>query len=118
MGIRTQSSIRIHRGARGGSTPLSTVPERKPPTEFRIPLSPENAGLIAVGDRLELIRSADEFTSLAPGARGTVSLVDALGTVHMDWDDGGHLGLVLEEDRAYLVLDLIKDSERIADIDS
>lgn len=46
------------------------------------------------GDRIELISCSDPYTRLEPGERGTVALVDALGTVHVDWDSGSHLGLI------------------------
>jgi hypothetical protein len=46
------------------------------------------------GARVELIHCADPHTRLVPGAHGTVTLVDALGTVHVRWDSGAQLGLV------------------------
>jgi hypothetical protein len=51
------------------------------------------------GDRVELVSTDDPCTSLRPGARGTVTLVDSLGTVHVTWDDGSTLGLVPGRDR-------------------
>lgn len=48
--------------------------------------------------RVELIRCSDPFTRLQPGERGTVVLVDSLGTVHVEWDSGSTLGLVPGED--------------------
>jgi hypothetical protein len=50
------------------------------------------------GDRVRLIRCNDPYTRLAPGDLGTVTLVDDLGTVHVDWDSGSRLGLVPGED--------------------
>lgn len=50
------------------------------------------------GDRVELVHTSDGYTKLRPGALGTVSLVDSLGTVHVDWDDGSKLGLIPGED--------------------
>lgn len=52
--------------------------------------------IAAKGDRVQLIRCTDEYTRLQPGALGTVVLVDATGTVHVNWDDGAKLGLVYE----------------------
>lgn len=37
----------------------------------------------------------DPYSRLRPGTEGTVSTVDDLGTVHVDWDDGGRLGMVV-----------------------
>lgn len=48
------------------------------------------------GDRVRLIRTTDKHTKLQPGALGTVSFIDSLGTVHVRWDDGTRLGLVAE----------------------
>ena len=56
-----------------------------------------------IGRRVELVRCTDEYTKLSPGERGTVSSVDDMGTVHVVWDNGSRLGLVLGEDE-YLVL--------------
>lgn len=50
------------------------------------------------GDRVRLISCPDPYTSIAPGTEGTVDFVDALGTVHITWDDGHSLGLVPGED--------------------
>jgi hypothetical protein len=51
-----------------------------------------------LGDRVEVIRCYDAYTKLRPGTRGTVSLIDQLGTVHVQWDDGRNLGLVPGQD--------------------
>jgi len=50
------------------------------------------------GARIELVRTSDEHTALRPGDRGTVRIVDAIGTVHIAWDTGSSLGLVPGED--------------------
>lgn len=57
-----------------------------------------------VGDRVELVSTSDTFTRLQPGVQGTVSFIDDVGTVHVDWDNGAHLGLIPGEDR-WRVLD-------------
>lgn len=56
------------------------------------------------GDRVQLIRCNDPHTRLEPGARGTVLLVDSMGTVHVKWDSGSSLGLVAEDGDAWRVL--------------
>lgn len=53
---------------------------------------------VLVGKRVRLKSTSDQFTKLAPGAEGTIKLIDDLGTVHVNWDDGSTLGLVPEED--------------------
>lgn len=47
-----------------------------------------------VGRRVRLVRCEDSDTNLQPGGEGTIMLVDAVGTVHVDWDNGSTLGLV------------------------
>jgi len=46
------------------------------------------------GRRIRLITCDDPHTRLRPGARGVVTLVDGLGTLHVSWDDGARLGLI------------------------
>ena len=57
------------------------------------------------GQRIRLVRCTDPWTHLQPGAMGTVSSVDSMGTVHVGWDDGGTLGLVPGEDEWEVVND-------------
>jgi hypothetical protein len=49
------------------------------------------------GDRVELVATADEHTRLTPGSHGTVMAVDSAGTVHVLWDNGATLGMVLDQ---------------------
>ena len=55
-----------------------------------------------VGARVELISMTD-IQAPPPGTKGTVSGVDDLGTIHVNWDTGSCLGLVPEEDK-FLVI--------------
>ena len=48
--------------------------------------------------RVRLVRMDDPYTKLKPGATGTVSFVDDIGTIHMNWDCGSSLGVVFGED--------------------
>lgn len=50
------------------------------------------------GTRVRLVSTSDLHTRLKPGDEGTVSLIDALGTLFVDWDSGSSLGLVAGED--------------------
>jgi len=45
-----------------------------------------------------LIRMSDPYTNLRQGDRGTVTLVDDIGTIHVNWDRGSMLGIVFGED--------------------
>lgn len=48
------------------------------------------------GRRVRLLRLADpEPTELALGSEGTVVFVDSLGTIHVDWDSGVRLGVLV-----------------------
>lgn len=51
-----------------------------------------------VGTRVELISMEDEYRKLKPGERGTVTGVDDIGTIHVNWDCGSCLGVAYGED--------------------
>jgi hypothetical protein len=57
------------------------------------------------GRRVRLIRCSDPYTRLTPGVEGVVTFVDAVGTVHVTWDDGHRLGLVADDGDQWQVLD-------------
>ncbi len=50
------------------------------------------------GTRVELIELNDLYRHFDAGLKGTVSCVDDTGTIHVDWDNGSHLGLVYDVD--------------------
>ena len=52
----------------------------------------------ATGTRVMLIRMSDPYTNLRQGDRGTVKMVDDIGTIHVNWDRGSTLGVVFGED--------------------
>ncbi len=52
----------------------------------------------APGTRVILIRMSDPYTNLRHGDRGTVTMVDDIGTIHVNWDRGSTLGVVFGED--------------------
>ncbi|WP_433463922.1 DUF4314 domain-containing protein [Spirillospora sp. CA-128828] len=63
------------------------------------PLGEERAGTDALlGRRVRLISTPDPHTRLQPGALGTVTGTDNLGTLLVDWDDGSRLGLLPDQD--------------------
>ena len=57
------------------------------------------------GTRIELDMMGDDPRPIAPGTRGTVRVVDDIGTVHCDFDNGRHLGLVPGEDSFHRIED-------------
>lgn len=50
------------------------------------------------GTRIELDFMGDDPRPIPPGTKGTVRIVDDIGTVHCDFDNGRRLGLVPGED--------------------
>lgn len=50
------------------------------------------------GTRIELDCMGDDPRPIAPGTKGTVKLVDDIGTVHCIFDNGRCLGLIPGED--------------------
>lgn len=51
-----------------------------------------------IGKKVKLIFTDDRFTKLQPGAVGTVTAIDDIGTLFVDWEDGSTLGLIPHED--------------------
>jgi hypothetical protein len=50
------------------------------------------------GTRVELVNMNDPYSKLKPGDIGTVTFVDDIGTIHVNWDCGSTLGIVFDED--------------------
>lgn len=50
------------------------------------------------GTRVVLVKMNDPYTKLQPGAKGTVTGVDDMGTIHVSWDSGNSLGVAYGED--------------------
>ena len=50
------------------------------------------------GTRVRLVHMSDPYTNLRQGDRGTVTMVDDIGTIHVNWDRGSMLGIVFSED--------------------
>ncbi len=50
------------------------------------------------GTRVILIKMDDPYTRLKPGENGTVTGVDDIGTIHVNWDSGSSLGVAFGED--------------------
>ena len=60
-------------------------------------MAEKNRMLYPVGTIVELI-SMDDCNAVPEGTRGVVALVDDVGTVHVDWDNGQKLGVCTEVD--------------------
>lgn len=55
------------------------------------------------GTRIELDQMGEDPRPIAPGTRGTVKLVDDIGTVHCIFDNGRCLGLIPGEDAFHVI---------------
>lgn len=55
------------------------------------------------GTRIQLDCMGDDPRPIAPGAKGTVKLVDDIGTVHCIFDNGRCLGLIPGEDIFHVI---------------
>ena len=50
------------------------------------------------GCRVELVSMGDDPRGILPGTKGTVVVVDDIGTIHVKWDNGRSLGVCYGED--------------------
>lgn len=50
------------------------------------------------GTRVEVIRMDNDPRPIPSGTRGTVDVVDDMGTIHCTFDNGRRLGLIPSED--------------------
>lgn len=55
------------------------------------------------GTRVELVRMNDPYSKLKPGDTGTVTMVDSIGTIFVNWDCGSGLGIVYGEDKCRIL---------------
>lgn len=51
------------------------------------------------GKRVKLIEMLDDYTKLKYGDEGTIQNEDDMGTIHVKWDNGEHLGLIPNVDK-------------------
>lgn len=50
------------------------------------------------GCRVRLMEMSDPYRYMPDGLEGTVVCVDDTGTIHVNWDNGGSLGVICGED--------------------
>lgn len=55
------------------------------------------------GTRIELDYMGDDPRPIEPGTKGTVRVVDDMGTVHCDFENGRRLGLAPGEDAFHAI---------------
>lgn len=56
-----------------------------------------------VGTRVEMVHCADLYSTVPAGVQGTVNFVDDMLTLHVNWDNGSSLGIIIGEDRFSVV---------------
>ncbi len=66
-----------------------------------------------VGSRIILHSMGDDPRPIAPGTKGTVRIVDDMGTVHCNFDNSRRLGLIPGED-SFSVISERNNTERDA----
>ncbi len=50
------------------------------------------------GTRVQLVSMNDTYRKLPIGLQGTVTIIDDIGTIFVNWDNGSTLGVVYGED--------------------
>lgn len=55
------------------------------------------------GTRIQLDFMGDDPRPIPPGTKGTVKVVDDIGTVHCNFDNGRYLGLISGEDAFHAI---------------
>ena len=55
------------------------------------------------GTRIQLDYMGDDPRPIPPGTKGTVKVVDDIGTVHCNFDNGRYLGLIPGEDSFHAI---------------
>lgn len=69
-------------------------------------------GMYPAGTQIVLDSMGADPRPIPSGTRGTVSHVDDIGTVHVDFDKGRRLGLIVGEDRFHKVRERSRDEAR------
>lgn len=55
------------------------------------------------GMRVELQYINDESTELSAGDQGTISFIDDIGQIHVNWDKGSTIALLYDEDHFVVI---------------
>lgn len=60
---------------------------------------------VLIGKRVMFVSSDDPYTRLTYGVEGTVTTIDCMGTVFVNWDNGSTLGMVRDAGDRFLVVE-------------
>lgn len=63
---------------------------------------------VLIGKRVMFVSSNDPYTRLTYGVEGTVTNIDCMGTVFVNWDNGSTLGMVRDAGDRFLVVEEVK----------
>ena len=63
------------------------------------------------GNRVEMVKMADDPAPIEPGEKGTVNHIDDIGQIHVDWDNGRRLAIVPEVDQFKLITEKKSNKE-------
>ncbi|WP_414733869.1 DUF4314 domain-containing protein [Acetobacterium carbinolicum] len=74
-------------------------------------MKPGSLTNVKKGDRVQLIYMNDPYSDPGEGATGTVDCIDDIGTIHVFWDDGSRLGLIIGVDR-WKIIDISSEDEK------
>lgn len=55
------------------------------------------------GTKVKLIKMNDEYTIMPKGLHGIVTMVDDIGTIHVNWENGSTLGVIFGEDEIKII---------------
>ena len=64
------------------------------------------------GTRIQLDSMGDDPRPIEPGTMGSVRLVDDMGTIHCDFDNGRRMGIIPSEDCFHIVRQQNHELER------
>lgn len=56
-----------------------------------------------IGTRIEMIHMEEQLSPVESGMKGTVQIVDDVGTLHMKWDNGRTIGIIPNKDQFKVV---------------
>lgn len=62
------------------------------------------------GTRIQVVQMHDRYNPVPPGTKGTVRMVDDMGTIHPIFDNGRTLGLIVDADDFIIIENEVSDT--------
>ena len=69
-------------------------------------------GMYPEGSRIQLDSMGSDPRPIPSGTKGTVAHVDDIGTVHVNFDNGRRLGLIVGEDHFHRIRERTREDAR------